>query len=145
MGYKEFDAEFARLVAEMPVKFAFDDNQFKEIVSEWGLSLDDPAKLYESIVGIEQMPGAFCLRKDLLKTEEIADKLTAMMHSFLFDKRPTRSEELIEMFLDRMNEGLDDDTVLAHSGVDYKELYTHRHLSTAFKEAKKRYLNAKKN
>ena len=61
MKYEELRANIQKRINELPIKFAFSDRQFKEAMSELGLTESDTDKV-RGVIG-----GGFCLKTDYEK------------------------------------------------------------------------------
>ena len=59
MTYKEWKEARQKEANDLPLKFAFSNEQFKKMMEEWGLTEDDTDKIYSLGFG-----GGYYLRKD---------------------------------------------------------------------------------
>ena len=59
MTYKEYKEARQKEANELPLKYAFSNEQFKEMMESWGLTVNDTDKIYRLSFG-----GGFYLKKD---------------------------------------------------------------------------------
>ena len=83
MTISELDTELSDLWAEAPVKYAFGNEQFNEMLKEFGISSMEEAK--EKLVRITS--GTYALKTDIPKINAILKQMKAIRHAAYQDRK----------------------------------------------------------
>lgn len=137
MTYNELKRKQQKEVNKLPTKAAFGEEQFKQMMAEWGLSAngDDLAKIASLGMGV------YCLKKDVFKIYETFDQQANEMDEFL-----KKDENLIDAlkkefanhecgYTWNFTEGIE------ALGFNPKVFLSDKHKESVFMKARKEYIN----
>ena len=83
MTIKQLDKKLDELWAEAPVKAAFGNEQFEEMLKEFGISSMEEAK--EKLVHL--VGGVYALKSDMPKIKAILEQMKAVRHAAYQDRK----------------------------------------------------------
>ena len=97
MDYKEYQKKERELANKLPLKFAFSEKQFNEMMNEWGFNENEVDKIYKF-----GNSGGFYRKEDAQKLKNCLNKIEQLKVDF--EKEMDKNRDIrIEAFLYEMN------------------------------------------
>jgi hypothetical protein len=134
MNYQQVTAARQKEVNEFPMRFAFNQKQFNEILEEWEIEREEIKARLVSIPG-----GGFIRKEDSDALSEMFKRHTAELESAMKDDDFLTNAIEYELGNHEFIITYDPDPALSPLGLEYKSL-TERELK-CYKAAKKKYLD----
>ena len=134
--YSEMKERHQQEVNALPIKFAFSNNQFKDICKSWGFTVDDaPNMIYSGGMGM------YYLRKDSDLIRDTFERVgreesDALRSSFDFAVQAFE----YEMYNHEYSYTMEADDMLDSLGLDWSDLNDDPMLLSAFRKAKEKVL-----
>ena len=135
MTIKQLDKKLDELWAEAPVKAAFGNEQFEEMLKEFGISSMEEAK--EMLVHL--VGGVYALKSDMPKIKAILEQMKAVRQSAYQDRKLMMDKLILEFANYECCITLDPYDAIASLGIE-KDDYLYDTLKEIAPKAWKKYL-----
>lgn len=137
MKYVDYKAKQHKEFNKLPMKAAFGDKQFEEMMAEWGLTTSEED--LEKICSIGA--GAYCLKKDYHLFTEFAERIEKENEEFYLNDEKLKDALIYEF--DNYECGYTwqfEDGIIA-LGFSIKEFLSDERKAKVFAEARKEYID----
>ena len=137
MKYQEFKKKQQDEFGKLPMKAAFGDKQFKEMMAEWGLTTSKED--LEKICSIGA--GAYCLKKDYHLFIEFSERSVKEDEEFYSNDENLKDALIYEFGNHECGYTWDFENGIIALGFSVKEFFSDQRKAKVFAEARKEYID----
>lgn len=136
--YEEFKKRHAKELNKLPMKVAFGQKQFEEMLEEWGLTTSDED--LKKIISLLHGSGCYCLKKDAHLFSEYFKRIKEEQKEFLKDDKNLKDAFIYEFANHECGYTYQPQDALLALSLTYNEVMMNKRLHRVFKSAWRKYL-----